>query len=89
MSATINTLIDDLKLKIIEALDLIDITPEDIEEEGQLIGGDLGIDSIDVLELVMMIEENYSVKIDNKELGAKVFVNLKTLAQFILENKPE
>ncbi len=82
-------LIAELKEKIIESLDLLDVTPDDIDENARLVGGDLGIDSIDVLELVMMIEENYSVKIDNKELGAKVFTTLAALARFIMDNRPE
>lgn len=89
MENKMEELIKELKDKIIETLDLVDVTPDDITEEGQLVGGDLGIDSIDVLELVMMIEQDYGVKIDNKELGAKVFVSLKTLADYIKKNRPE
>ncbi|MBN1531138.1 MAG: acyl carrier protein [Spirochaetes bacterium] len=80
-------LLQELKMKIIETLDLVDVTPDDIKEDDQLVGGDLGIDSIDVLELVMMIEKDYGVKIDNKELGAKVFSSLRTLAQHIKDNR--
>ena len=82
-------LIEDLKLKIVETLDLMDVKPEDIDPEGPIVGGDLEIDSIDVLEMVMMIEKDYGVRIDNSELGAKVFVNLRTLAAYIQENSPE
>jgi acyl carrier protein len=81
-------LLEELKKKIIETLDLVDVSPDDIKEDDQLVGGDLGIDSIDVLELVMMIEKDYGVKIDNKELGAKVFVSLRTLARYITDNRP-
>jgi len=80
-------LLKELKNKIIDILDLADVTPDDINEDEQLVGGALGIDSIDVLELVMMIEKDYSVKIDSKELGAKVFASLRTLAQYILDNR--
>jgi len=79
-------LIEELKVRIIEVLNLVDETPEDFDEDGQLVGGDLGIDSIDVLEMVMMIEEDYGVIIDNKELGEKVFVTLRTLAEYIYQN---
>lgn len=82
-------LIAQLKEKIIKTLDLEDITPDDIGENDRLIGGDLGLDSIDALELVMMIESDYSVKIDNKELGEKVFSSVKSLAEYILEKNPE
>jgi acyl carrier protein len=77
-------LVKELKVKIIETLGLMDVTPDDIDESGQLVGGDLGLDSIDVLELVMMIEKDYGIKIDNKELGVKVFASVKALAEHIL-----
>ncbi len=82
-------LIQKLKEKIIATLNLMDITPDDIQEDAQLVGGDLGIDSIDVLELVMMIEKDYGVKIDNKELGARVFASVRALAEYLNEMSPE
>jgi acyl carrier protein len=82
-------LIDELRIKIIDTLKLEDVSPEDIGEEDQLVGGELGLDSIDVLELVIMIEKDYAVKIDNKELGARVFANLKALAAHIAETAPK
>ncbi|HSO66888.1 MAG TPA: phosphopantetheine-binding protein [Desulfatirhabdiaceae bacterium] len=83
-----SALIDELKIKIIDILNLIDVTPDDIDADEQLVGGALGIDSIDVLEMVMMIEKDYSVKIDNKELGVKVFGSLRTMAHYISEHSP-
>ena len=80
-------LIAELKEKIIETLDLIDVTPEDFKEEDRLVGGKLGIDSIDILELAMMIDKDYGIKIDNKELGQKVFASLMTLAEYIHKNR--
>ncbi len=82
-------LISELKIKIVATLDLIDVNPDDIDENEQLVGGDLGIDSIDVLEMVMMIEQDYGVKIDNRELGAKVFASLNTMAAYIYSKSPE
>ena len=82
-------LITELKEKIIETLDLIDVTPADINDDDTLVGGRLGIDSIDVLELVMMIDKDYSVKIDSKELGEKIFISLRTLAEYIYKNRKE
>ncbi|HIJ58816.1 MAG TPA: acyl carrier protein [Deltaproteobacteria bacterium] len=81
-------LIDELRVKIIDTLNLEDIVPDDMGEDDQLVGGELGLDSIDVLELVMMIEKDYSVRIDNKELGTKVFANLRALAEYIQEKSP-
>jgi acyl carrier protein len=78
-----NELIKELKVKIIETLNLIDVVPENIDENAQLIGGDLGLDSIDVLELVMMLEKDYGVKIDSRELGVKVFASVAALADYV------
>jgi len=82
-------LIKDLQVKIVEVLNLIDVQPEDIKVDNQLVGGDLGIDSIDVLEMVIMIEKDYGVKINNRELGVKVFATLGTLAEYIHQSAPE
>ena len=82
-------LIKDLQSKIVEVLNLIDVQPDDIKADEQLVGGNLGIDSIDVLEMVIMIEKEYGVKIDNRELGVKVFATLRTLAKYIHEKSPE
>ncbi len=82
-------LLSELKVKIVEVLNLIDVRPADIKADEQLIGGNLDIDSIDVLEMVIMIEKDYGVKIDNRELGVKVFATLRTLAEYICENSQE
>lgn len=80
------TLINELKIKIIDTLCLDDITPKDIDEDESLVGGVLGIDSIDILELVMMIEEDYSIRIANKDSAVQAFSSLKSLATYIHEN---
>lgn len=82
-------LLQELKEKIVDILNLPGVGPGDIQEEDQLVGGSLGIDSIDVLEMVVMIEKDYHVTINNKELGAKVFASLKSLAEYIWANSPE
>jgi acyl carrier protein len=81
-------LIGELKEKIIETLSLEGVSPEDIDLDAQLVGGDLGIDSIDVLELVLMLEKEYAVAIKDRELGAKVFASLRSLAAFVSEQSP-
>jgi len=81
-------LIQELKLKVIDTLCLTDITPEEMDENEPLVGGVLGIDSIDILELVMMIEEDYSIRIANKDLAVQAFSSLKALAAYIHENLP-
>src|SRR6056297_1284784 len=76
---SMNQLIAELKEKIIDTLYLEDISPEDIDDKTALVGSDLGIDSIDILELVMMVEQDYRVVIDNKEVGEKVFASVAAL----------
>ncbi len=80
-------LIAELKEKIIETLDLIDVVPADIAEEDPLVGGKLGLDSIDILELAMMVDKEYGLKIDSKELGREVFSTLRTLADYITKHR--
>ena len=78
-----NELIAQLRVKLVETLELVDVNPEDLTEETLFFEGGLGLDSIDILELAVMVEEEYGVKIDNKELGRKVFVSLGSLAEYI------
>lgn len=82
-------LLQELKVKIVDTLNLTGVTPDSIDAEALLVGGELGLDSIDVLELVMMIEKDYGLRIDNKELGIRVFASLKALAEYIHQNRPE
>jgi len=78
-----NDLVEELKVKLISLLHLTDITPGQFDPDARLVGGDLGIDSIDVLEMVVMVEKDYGVLINNQEVGEKVFASLATLADYI------
>ncbi|MDL2268737.1 phosphopantetheine-binding protein [Desulfosarcina sp. OttesenSCG-928-A07] len=86
---SMEALLNELRTKIIDILNLPGITPADIREDDPLVGGPLGIDSIDVLEMVIMVEKDYHIVINNKELGAKVFATLRTLADYIRTHTPE
>jgi acyl carrier protein len=83
-----NERIQELKVKLIELLNLTDVTPENFDENARLVGGDLGIDSIDVLEMVVMVEKDYGVVINSQEVGEKVFASLTSLAEFIEAHTP-
>jgi len=83
-----NTLTAELKVKIIDILNLQDLSPEDFDENDRLVGGTLGIDSIDVLEMVVMVEKDYGVVINSQEVGEKIFSSLAALAEYIKENTP-
>ena len=78
-------LVEELKVKIIDILNLDGITPEQFDENAQLVGGELGIDSIDVLEMVVMVEKDYGVVINNQQVGEEVFSSLTALAKHIQE----
>jgi acyl carrier protein len=80
-------LIEQLKLQIIEALNLEDVSPADIDIQEPLFGEGLGLDSIDALELVVMTEKHYGIRITDMEIGRKAFASINALAEFIQENK--
>lgn len=73
----------ELKSRIIEALNLQDVTPEQIDDEAPLFGAGLGLDSIDALELVVMLEKHYGIVIKDIEEGRPAFRSVRTLADFI------
>ncbi len=73
----------ELKTRIIEALNLQDITPEKIEDAAPLFGTGLGLDSIDALELVVMLEKHYGIVIKGIEEGGPAFRSVQALADFI------
>ncbi|AWV99166.1 phosphopantetheine-binding protein [Arcticibacterium luteifluviistationis] len=75
-----------LKLQIIEALNLEDLSPEDIEDDAPLFGDGLGLDSIDALELIVLLERNYGIKIVNPEDGRVIFESINVMAKYIEEN---
>ena len=74
-----------LKKQIIEELNLQDIKPEDIEDNAPLFGDGLGLDSIDALELVVLMEKYYGVKILDETVGKKVLASISSMAEYILE----
>lgn len=78
-----------LKSQLIEALNLEGMTPDDIQTNEPLFGEGLGLDSIDALELIVMLEKNYNLKIEDPKDGRKVFHSIKTLADYIREHKKD
>lgn len=82
-----NALIDQLKSEIIEQLNLEDLKKEDIDNDAPLFGEGLGLDSIDALELIVLLEKNHGIKIANPADGKKIFQSVRTMAEFIQENK--
>lgn len=81
-----DALIEELKGKLIEQLNLEDINPEDIDATQPLFGDGLGLDSIDALELIVLMERDYGIKISDPGQGKQVFATLTTMAQYIQAN---
>ncbi len=79
---------NEFKQVLIEGLNLEDITPDDINDSDPLFGDDgLGLDSVDSIELVLIIEKEYGVKIQNSELYNEIFASVENLLKYINENK--
>ena len=76
-----------LKEEIIEILNLEDLPPDELEAEDPLFGDGFGLDSIDALEIMVLLEKNYGIKIEDPKQGRKVFYSIKTIAAFIMEHQ--
>jgi len=76
-----------LKEEIIEVLNLEDVKPEDIDENAPLFGDGLGLDSIDALELIVLMEKNYGIKLKDPSQGKEIFKSVKILADYIAANR--
>jgi acyl carrier protein len=76
-------LIQELKVKIIEALNLRHLKPEDIGDDQPLFVQGLGLDSIDALELIVLMQQDYNVKITDPQEGPKIFKSVRTMAEYI------
>ncbi|MBO7651486.1 MAG: acyl carrier protein [Bacteroidales bacterium] len=76
-----------LKQEIIEALNLEDVKPEDIDENASLFGEGLGLDSIDALELIVLMEKNYGIKLSDPNQGKEIFKSVAVMADYISKNR--
>jgi acyl carrier protein len=82
-----NELIDKLRKEIIQQLNLEDLNAEDIDPDSALFGEGLGLDSIDALELIVLLEKNYGIKIEDPKDGKKIFASIRTMAKYIMDNQ--
>ncbi len=81
-------LMDEVKGKLIEELNLEEITPEDIDNEAPLFGDEgLGLDSIDALEIILILEREYGIKIEKPGEGKQIFYSVRTLSDYIAANR--
>lgn len=75
-----------LKQQILEALNLEDLSPQDIEDDAPLFGDGLGLDSIDALELIVLLERNYGIVVEKPEEGRAIFQSINVMSKYIMEN---
>lgn len=78
---------EELKHKIIEVLNLEDITAADIDTNAPLFGSGLGLDSIDALELIVLLDKNYGIKLPDPKKGKEIFESVETMATFIEQHR--
>jgi acyl carrier protein len=76
-----------LKQEIVAQLNLDHVKAEDIGNDDPLFGDGLGLDSIDALELIVLVNEKHGITIPNPEEGVKIFQSVRTIAEFIQANK--
>lgn len=77
----------ELKERIIENLNLEDIEVSDIQDDDALFGDGLALDSIDALELIVMLDKDYGIKISDPKQGKSIFESIEIMAKFITENR--
>lgn len=80
-------LILELKQKIVEALNLEDVKPEDIDENAALFGDGLGLDSIDALELIVLLDKTYGIRLADPKGGREIFRSIRTMAEYITKHR--
>lgn len=80
---------EELKEKIIETLNLEDIKPEDIDNDAPLFGdlSGFGLDSIDALELIVLLDRDYGIKIKNPNKSRDIFKSINVLSNFVIQNR--
>ena len=79
----------ELKVHLVKYLNILDYKPEDIADDMPLFGEGLALDSIDSLELIVMLEREYGIKITNPADGRKILTNIEAMADYIMEQKKE
>lgn len=89
MQRSIEELTKELRQELIKQLNLEDVLPENFDENTPLFGEGLGLDSIDSLELVVLLERNYGLKLKDPKEGRTVFYSIRSMAEYIHNNSPK
>lgn len=80
-------LISELKQMIIDALNLGELTPEELDADSNLFGDDLGLDSIDALEIILLLEKHYGIRLSSPSEGKAIFKTVRTLAEYVASHR--
>ena len=80
-------LIQQLTEQIIDALNLEEMTPDEIDANAPLFGDGLGLDSIDALELIVLLEKQYGIKLANPAEGKAIFKSVASIADYVSKNR--
>jgi acyl carrier protein len=75
-----------LKVQVIDRLNLKDLKPSDIGDDQPLFVEGIGLDSIDALELIVLLQQEYNIKLSNADDGPRVFYSIRTMADYITAN---
>jgi acyl carrier protein len=84
---TTEELMLEIRAHIVTSLNLQDVAAGSFNENTVLFGEGLGLDSIDALELIVMMDRQYGIKFEDPKMARKVFYNVRTIAEFIQEKR--
>ena len=83
-----DALITELKQKVIDVLNLEELSAEEINENTPLFGADgLGLDSIDALELIVLLDKEYGIRLSDPKQGKEIFYSIATMAEYIQKHR--
>jgi len=80
-------LIKELKEEIISALNLEEMSADEIGDDDALFGSGLGLDSIDALELIVLLEKKYGIRVKDPKEGKEIFKSVRTMAQYVIDHR--
>ncbi len=86
MNKDIDSLRQELKELLVEHLGLEDITPEEIGDDMPLFGDGVGLDSLDGVEIVVMLQRHYGLDVKDMQKGQEIFQSVNTLAEYVARN---